>query len=222
MDPSLDPPFFVVPPAPAASQAEAGVPSEHDPSPVVESDPEIGQFSSQSQASSVGPIDSFSESQSILRHVSTSKVPNSSVPDSNVEISNVADNSAIDNPSEDDNNEIIVIDSGDLLGSKTPVTYNSGNKANDNCSEKSSKNVNNDSESVEASPPDESMELEASGSSKPRARSRDDSDGGGFLSKIPCFSPRKLIAKTSKPKLKLSQGRHSQLPPVMPARAGKK
>ena len=170
------------------------------PSQAVESDPEIGQFSSQSPASSVGPIDSFSESQSILRNVSIS-VPNSNVPNSSVEMSEVDDNSVADNLNVNvsDNNEVILIDSGDLVGSKTPVTYVKGDESKDNCNDDSLPSIDNDNENVEASAPNDSMELRASGPPKPRARPWDGGDSGGFLSKIPRFGTRKSVSKNPKP-----------------------
>lgn len=200
VDPFPDPPVasseddFLSPPvgsSASVSQVEAVVFSESSPS-HVESSPEIGQFSSQTPASSE-PIDSFSASQSILH---------------NVEISNVADNSVVDN------NEVVLIDSGDLIGSKTPVTY-------DNNSSGNSEREDGIIESIVNSAPGETMELDPSGPSKPRARSRDEEDVG-FLSKIPRFSPRKLISKTPKVKvMKAGQAKH-QMPAVVPARPGKK
>ena len=45
----------------------------------------------------------------------------------------------------------------------------------------------------------------------------------GFLSRIPRFNPRKLIAKAPKPSkvAKTGQGKHSKLPVVLPSRPGK-
>ena len=167
-------------------------------------------------------LDLLNRSQRVKALYAMFQSPKFQIPNSNVEMSNVDDNSVVDNLEVVDNNEVILVDSGDLVGSKTPVTYDSGDKSKDNCNDDSSKSVDNVNESVEASAPGESMKLEASGPSKPRARPREDSDSGGICSKIPRFGTRKLTSKNPKPKVKSGQGKHPQLPPVVSARPGKK
>lgn len=183
----------------------------------VESDPEIGVFSSQSQASDPGigdfsspPLDasadspliveSSSESQSILRNIDISKVGNKS---------KVGDNANKDVTTVGIENVNSEISSKDV--------------ENENLQ---SKTVVGNDDSVESS-----MELDASGPSNKRpvdgGGGADDDGGigegvGRFLSKIPRFSPRKLISKAQKPSKVAKLGKHSKLPVVLPCRPGRK
>lgn len=183
----------------------------------VESDPEIGVFSSQSQASDPGigdfsspPLDasadspliveSSSESQSILRNIDISKVGNKS---------KVGDNANKDVTTVGIENVNSEISSKDV--------------ENENLQ---SKTVVGNDDSVESS-----MELDASGPSNKRPVDGGggvDDDGstgegvGRFLSKIPRFSPRKLISKAQKPSKVAKLGKHSKLPVVLPSRPGRK
>lgn len=183
----------------------------------VESDPEIGVFSSQSQASDPGigdfsspPLDasadspliveSSSESQSILRNIDISKVGNKS---------KVGDNANKDVTTVGIENVNSEISSKDV--------------ENENLQ---SKTVVGNDDSVESS-----MELDASGPSNKRpvdgGGGVDDDGGTGegvgrFLSKIPRFSPRKLISKAQKPSKVAKLGKHSKLPVVLPCRPGRK
>ena len=176
----------------AESEPEIGVfSSQSQASPVI-SDPEIGVFSSQSDHMELSPSPaSASGSQSILRNVDKSNV--------------VGELNVVNN--DNDNDNVVVPDNNSVL--------NNVNEVDD---------PNSPNSNVE----DGSMEFDASGPSKKRPLADEDDVGGkedevgGFLSRIPRFNPRKLIAKAPKPSKVAKTGKHSKLPVVLSSRPGEK
>ena len=240
--------------APSASGAPDGPAASAESSPEIGSfssksqgasmsSPDIRDFSSQSQDSPP----STEESQSILRNLSKPSEINVGV-----ELNNVGNgNSNIENISNEDiddvnintegiNNESIINEgiSNESISSENVNESISGENINEcsmdnenenpqskNVVAESDKNVVAESGEISQS----SMELDASGPSTRRPVDAAKNLGAGdsvgrFLSRIPQFSLRKLMAKAQKPSksAKFGQGKHSKLPVVLPSCPGRK
>ena len=217
------------------------------------SDPEIHDFSSQSQDSPPSTEESQSILRNLskpsennvgveLNNVGNgnSNIENTSnegIDNVNINIESI-NNESINN--ESINNESIInegtsnesISSENINESISSGNINECSMDNENENPQSKNVVAESGENVVAESgeiSESSMELDASGPSTRRPVDVANNLGAGdsvgrFLSRIPQFSPRKLMAKAQKPSksAKFGQGKHSKLPVVLPSRPGRK
>lgn len=184
---------------------------------VAESEPEIGVFSSQSQVSPIISDPEIGAFSSQNDHMESSSSPASASGSQSI-LCNIDKSSVVGEPNvgnNDDNDNVVV----------TVLETDNNSSVINNVDEVDDLNSLNVEDGG-------SMELDASDPSKKRPLaddgSRDDGVGGeevevsGFLSRIPRFNPRKLIAKAPKPSKVAKIGKYSKLPVVLSSCPGKK